>query len=74
MTGLPPFMGVMLILAVLWIVTDISLLLRKIDLGTILFFLGILTTVAVLSEVGVLKAAGNFLAGILTYWLQSLII
>ena len=61
MTGLPPFMGVLLILAILWIVTDISHLLRKIDLSTILFFLGILTTVAVLSEVGVLKAAGNFL-------------
>lgn len=60
-TGLPPFMGIMLILAVLWIVTDISLLLRKIDLSTILFFLGILSTVAVLSEIGVLKAAGNFL-------------
>lgn len=61
MTGLPPFMGVLLILAILWIVTDISHLLRKIDLSTILFFLGILTTVAVLSEVGVLKAAGNYL-------------
>ena len=61
MTGLPPFMGVLLILAILWIVTDISHLLRKVDLSTILFFLGILTTVAVLSEVGVLKAAGNFL-------------
>ena len=60
-TGLPPFMGIMLILAVLWIVTDISLLIRKIDLSTILFFLGILSTVAVLSEIGVLKAAGNFL-------------
>lgn len=61
MTGLPPFMGVLLILAILWIVTDISHLLRKIDLSTILFFLGILTAVAVLSEVGVLKAAGNYL-------------
>ena len=61
MTGLPPFMGVLLILAILWIVTDISHLLRKIDLSTILFFLGILTTVAVLAEVGVLKAAGNYL-------------
>ena len=60
-TGLPPFMGVLLILAILWIVTDISHLLRKIDLSTILFFLGILSTVAVLSEIGVLKAAGSFL-------------
>ena len=78
-TGLPPFMGIMLILAVLWIVTefifkrrrykdipatelpDVSALLHKIDLSTILFFLGILTTVSALSETGVLKAAGAFL-------------
>ena len=79
MTGLPPFMGIMLILAVLWIVTefifkrrrykdipaaelpDVSALLHKIDLSTILFFLGILTTVSALSETGALKAAGVFL-------------
>lgn len=79
MTGLPPFMGIMLILAILWIVTefifkqrkykdipasdlpDVSALLHKIDLSTILFFLGILTTVAALSETGILKSAGGFL-------------
>ena len=79
LTGLPPFMGIMLILAVLWIVTefifkrrrykdipaaelpDVSALLHKIDLSTILFFLGILTTVSALSETGALKAAGVFL-------------
>ena len=79
MTGLPPFMGIMLILAILWIVTefifkqrkykdipatelpDVSALLHKIDLSTILFFLGILTTVSALSETGILKSAGAFL-------------
>ena len=79
LTGLPPFMGIMLILAVLWIVTefifkqrkykevpsselpDVSALLHKIDMSTILFFLGILTTVAALSETGILKSAGVFL-------------
>ena len=79
LTGLPPFMGIMLILAVLWIVTefifkrrrykdipaaelpDVSALLHKIDLSTILFFLGILTAVSALSETGALKAAGVFL-------------
>ena len=79
MTGLPPFMGILLILATLWIVTefifkqrkykdipaselpDVSALLHKIDLSTILFFLGILTTVSALSETGILKAAGAFL-------------
>lgn len=77
LTGLPPFMGILLILALLWIVTeyifkqkkyqdkadlpDVSSLLHKIDLSTILFFLGILTTVAALSETGVLKALGKTL-------------
>ena len=79
LTGLPPFMGIMLILAVLWIVTefifnqrkykdipsaelpDVSALLHKIDLSTILFFLGILTTVAALSETGILKSAGAYM-------------
>ena len=78
-TGLPPFMGILLILALLWIVTefifkqkkyqdiapenlpDVSSMLHRIDLSTILFFLGILTTVAALSETGVLKAFGQTL-------------
>ncbi len=77
LTGLPPFMGILLILALLWIVTefifkqkkyqdmanlpDVSSMLHRIDLSTILFFLGILTTVAALSETGVLKALGKTL-------------
>lgn len=79
LTGLPPFMGIMLILAILWIVTefifkqrkykdippselpDVSALLHKIDLSTILFFLGILTTVSALAEIGILKSAGSYL-------------
>lgn len=79
LTGLPPFMGILLILALLWIVTeyifkqkkyqdiapenlpDVSSMLHRIDLSTILFFLGILTTVAALSETGVLKALGQTL-------------
>ena len=78
-TGLPPFMGILLILAILWVVTeyifkqrkykdvpssqlpDVSALLHKIDLSTILFFLGILTTVAALAETGILKSAGTYL-------------
>lgn len=79
LTGLPPFMGILLILAILWIVTefifkqrkykdipscelpDVSALLHKIDLSTILFFLGILTTVSALAETGILKSAGAYL-------------
>ena len=72
-THLPPFMGILLVLGLLWTVTEIfhyntaeddtmakrvSDLLSRIDLSTILFFLGILMAVAVLQEVGVLAALG----------------
>ena len=75
-THLPPFMGILLVLGVLWTVTEIfhyntaeddtmakrvSDLLSKIDLGTIMFFLGILMAVAVLQEVGVLAMLGQTL-------------
>lgn len=77
LTGLPPFMGIMLILGILWILTelifhqkrfrkieedrfpDVTKLLHKIDLGTILFFLGILTAVSALTETGVLGDLGK---------------
>jgi len=73
-THLPPFMGILLVLGLLWTVTEIfhhntseddtmakrvSDLLSKIDLATIMFFLGILMAVAVLQEVGVLTALGE---------------
>ena len=74
LTHLPPFMGILLVLGILWTVTEIfhyntaeddtmakrvSDLLSKIDLSTIMFFLGILMAVAVLQEVGVLTALGE---------------
>ena len=40
---------------------DVSALLHKIDISTILFFLGILTAVAALAETGALKRLGNLL-------------
>src|SRR5574344_2387014 len=73
-THLPPFMGILLVLGVLWTVTAIfhhntseddtmakrvSDLLSRIDLSTIMFFLGILMAVAVLQEIGVLTALGT---------------
>lgn len=73
-THLPPFMGILLVLGLLWMVTEIfhyntseddtmakrvSDLLSRIDLSTIMFFLGILMAVAVLQEVGVLTAMGE---------------
>ncbi len=75
LTGLPPFMGILLILGLLWSVTEIfyrskkagrddfsrrvSHLLANIDMSTIMFFLGILMAVGCLQEVGVLTALGE---------------
>ena len=74
LTHLPPFMGILLVLGLLWTVTEIfhhntdeddtmakrvSDLLSRIDLSTIMFFLGILMAVAVLQEIGVLTALGQ---------------
>ena len=73
-THLPPFMGILLVLGVLWTTTEIfyhntdeddtmakrvTQILTRIDLSTILFFLGILMAVAVLQEIGVLTALGE---------------
>ena len=75
-THLPPFMGILLVLGILWTVTEIfhhntaeddtmaqrvSDLLSRIDLSTIMFFLGILMAVAVLQEIGVLTMLGGVL-------------
>ena len=66
-TGLPPFMGILLVMALLWIVIEFVLKQNEcheiphIDLSTILFFLGILTAVAALTETGALKRLGDFL-------------
>lgn len=75
-THLPPFMGMMLSLGVLWATTEIihrnknreqksklSVLhvLQKIDTASVLFFLGILLAVSSLQEVGHLGAAAKFL-------------
>jgi NhaD family Na+/H+ antiporter len=67
LTGLPPYMGVLIGLAVLWLVTDIlhfrhaernhlrvPFVLTKIDVSSILFFLGILLTITALDSVGIL--------------------
>lgn len=76
-THLPPFMGILLSLGVLWIFSEIvynlfkrtishsmrriPFILTKIDMPTILFFLGILMAVAALECVGVLHSAAAFL-------------
>lgn len=76
-THLPPFIGVFFGLSILWIYTElmyhrkgdvdekmkarISHILSRIDVTTILFFLGILMAVAVLQETRVLSDFGRFL-------------
>lgn len=75
-THLPPFMGMMLSLGVLWVATEIihrnknreqksrlSVLhvLQKIDTASVLFFLGILLAVSALQEVGHLDTVALFL-------------
>lgn len=75
-THLPPFMGMMLSLGVIWIVTEIMhkrksmaakkqltvlWVLRKIDTGSVLFFLGILLGVAAMQEAGLLRQAAGWL-------------
>jgi Na+/H+ antiporter NhaD/arsenite permease-like protein len=75
-TELPAFMGILGVLGILWCVTEliyrkkeehdpmakrVTKMLSRIDLSTIMFFLGILMAVAVLSEIGVLTSIGKWL-------------
>ncbi len=75
-TGLPPFMGILLGLALLWLITDVMHrphtqrfhlrvphILSKIDTPGVLFFLGILLSVNALEAVGLL--------GELSIWLKA---
>ena len=78
MTGLPPFVGVLGLLSLLWIFTEmvirndtnpeepdskirVSDILRKIDMSTSLFFLGILFAVGAVGETGALTWLGQWL-------------
>ena len=76
-TLLPPFVGILLVLGVLWTVTEVfyahlkapeekgamqkrvAQMLSRIDISTILFFLGILMAVACLETIGVLTMLGE---------------
>ena len=74
LTGLPPFAGILLVLGVVWTVIEVfyrkertapdsmnrrvSKVLGRIDMTTILFFLGILMAVSCLEEIKVLHMAG----------------
>ena len=75
-THLPPYVGILLSLGVLWLVTEILHrsknheqksqlsvigIMKKIDVPTIFFFLGILLAVAALQSAGQLDIVANFL-------------
>ena len=77
LTHLPPFVGILLVLGLLWTVTEIfyrnlhrhndqisfqkrvSNLLSRVDMTTILFFLGILMAVSCLEQIGALTLLGQ---------------
>ena len=76
LTDLPPYMGMLLSLSVLWITTEILHkkaseedrrrftvvgVLKKVDIPTILFYLGILSAVAALESAGHLQIMASYL-------------
>lgn len=70
-TGLPPFMGVLFVMGLLWLITEIMYtkhkeisesnklripkVIKVVDISTVLFFFGILMAVGALQEQGILK-------------------
>lgn len=77
LTHLPPFMGMLLVLSIIWIVSEVIRknidheytrstthvleILKKVDSSSILFFLGILLAVGCLSATGLLTDASELL-------------
>jgi len=72
LTGMPPFMGMLISLSIMWLLTDIMhhkheqrkhlrvpFILTKIDVSSILFFLGILLSVNALESTGLLESAAG---------------
>lgn len=75
-THLPPYMGILISLGMLWLLTElivrhyrldgkmegrISQVVRHIDMSTILFFLGILLSVSALQQAGILNELAHWL-------------
>ena len=75
-THLPPFMGMLLVLGLMWVITTfihkgkprrhaqkftVATALQKVDTPSILFFLGILLAVSALQSFGLLKEIANLL-------------
>ncbi len=74
LTGLPPFMGILISLGALWVITDlmhhkherrqhllIPHILTRIDTSGILFFFGILLCIGSLDAIGLLRDLAEFL-------------
>ncbi|MDE6266399.1 MAG: sodium:proton antiporter NhaD [Muribaculaceae bacterium] len=76
LTHLPPFIGILLVLGVLWTFTEMMYngkmlersrehrlpkVIARIDMPSILFFLGILMAVSVLQSTGILKMTAEYL-------------
>jgi len=77
LTHLPPYMGILIALGIMWIITEITggnqeeseryglspaYALRRIDASSILFFLGILLSIGVLQASGILTTAASWLS------------
>ena len=75
-THLPPYMGMLLALGVIWVISErlhkdkdpeikhklrVTAVLRRVDVPTVLFFLGILSAVAALQSAGQLNLLSQFL-------------
>lgn len=80
LTGLPPFMGMLFSLGVMWLITEIihskkdtidkdilsvNYAIRKIDTPSILFFLGILVSVSALQSAGTLQIVSDKLTEVI---------
>ncbi len=80
LTGLPPFMGMLFSLGVMWLITElihskkdsldkdnlsVNYAIRKIDTPSILFFLGILISVSALQSAGVLNIVSDKLTALI---------
>ena len=78
LTGMPPFMGMLISLGVLWILTDrmhhghekrqhllVTHILTRIDTSSVLFFFGILLCVGSLATVGILQDLAHFLQNLI---------
>lgn len=74
-TSLPPFMGILFALAVMWIITEVihkndeylhkeklsvTQAIRESDIASILFFMGILLAISALGAAGILEKAASF--------------